>query len=245
MKRLKSLMLLLVLIPCMLLFTACGGNDKNNNVNNNGNNNGNNGGGNPSLNYTVTFMVNDTVYDTKQVSSGGKVENPTTDPTQNDKIFVGWYNGETAWNFASDVVTKDITLTAKFLGEFDEDNFKVIATKEQLIAYASNVENYEVNARLYADIDLGGMEWTPIGDMDNGEFYMAIFDGNGHTISNYTITKEVKVDEENLTVGFFTALDDGAIVHNLHLKNYTINVNDNVTLYEVLSIDQKLNNITA
>ena len=52
--------------------------------------------------------------------------------------------------------------------------------------------------KLVRDIDLGGMEWIPIGDdrSQRTEFH-GIFDGQGHTISNVTITKKTDRDDEN------------------------------------------------
>jgi len=57
----------------------------------------------------------------------------TVDPNNN---FTGWYNGETKWNFASDTITDNTTLTAKFvvqlvdLSELTEPNLV-----EKAIAY--------------------------------------------------------------------------------------------------------------
>ena len=52
-----------------------------------------------------------------QVEKGEKLTKPA-DPTKSsadcEYAFLGWYNGETAWDFDKDVVTQDLTLTAKW-----------------------------------------------------------------------------------------------------------------------------------
>ena len=68
--------------------------------------------------FTVTF---DTAGGTKtasqKVEEGQKVIRPD-DPTKNDSkyeyVFVGWYLGDYEWNFETDVVSENITLTAKW-----------------------------------------------------------------------------------------------------------------------------------
>ena len=47
------------------------------------------------------------------VSYGGKVTEPAA-PTKTGYSFTGWYNGGAQWNFATDVVTSDMTLYAKW-----------------------------------------------------------------------------------------------------------------------------------
>lgn len=61
--------------------------------------------------YKVTF-TGATVSE-QQVVSGGRAVRPD-DPAKEGYTFEGWYNGDTKWNFATDKVTADVTLTAKF-----------------------------------------------------------------------------------------------------------------------------------
>ena len=52
-----------------------------------------------------------------EVTKGGKVTKPATDPTKADKVFAGWYKESactTPWNFDTDVVNADITIYAKW-----------------------------------------------------------------------------------------------------------------------------------
>ena len=66
---------------------------------------------------------------------------------------------------------------------------------------------------LIKDIDLGGHEWTPIGYVN--KYFRGTFDGQGHTISNFNITK--KRDKDIHQAAFI-----GAIAGNATLKNFTI-----------------------
>ena len=68
--------------------------------------------------YTVTFNSNDgsAVESITDLASGAKITAPTA-PTKAENDFAGWYKEEalkTAWNFATDTVTANITLYAKW-----------------------------------------------------------------------------------------------------------------------------------
>lgn len=73
--------------------------------------------------------------------------------------------------------------------------------------------------KLESDIDLAGLEWTPIGTTTNP--FTGIFDGNGHIISNLVITGN------NSNVGLFGETRDGEI-KNLTVKNAKVSGRLNV-----------------
>ena len=99
-----------------------------------------------------------------------------------------------------------------------------IATAEELAAVNQNLSG---NYVLTADIDLNGCEWSPLGVFmpgsdENGqptEFpdlncaFTGTFDGNGHTISNFTISQG-----ESYTAGLFGCLANASI-SNLTVKD--------------------------
>ena len=69
-----------------------------------------------------------------------------------------------------------------------------ISTAADLAAIAQQVNSGNTHYKdeyfkLTADIDLGGMEWTPIGKDNDSYWFEGNFDGNGKTISNLTINK--------------------------------------------------------
>lgn len=128
-----------------------------------------------------------------------------------------------------------------------------IATAEELLAaaqrineggYASRHDTY----RLTADIDLAGVEWTPMGlnnrilsftDEDERDpnvcGFSGVFDGQGHTVYNLTITEEQSTaflggTEQNFPryplggVGFFYRVGPEGVVKNLRLENASVSV---------------------
>ncbi len=67
-----------------------------------------------------------------------------------------------------------------------------------------------LNYELKADIDLGGMEWTPVA------IFYGTFNGNGYTVSNFKITTGRRY------VGLFGY--NGGVIENLGVENFTVNV---------------------
>ena len=101
-----------------------------------------------------------------------------------------------------------------------------IATAEQLAAIRENLSG---NYVLTADIDLAGMEWTPIGAyMPSGESeeeqeipaadfaFTGTFDGQGHTIRNLSINQP-----EGWALGLFGVISETKI-GNFTLENATV-----------------------
>ena len=73
----------------------------------------------PIATYTVTFNSDGgSTVASATVNEGEKVTKPADPVKAADAeytyAFAGWYNGETAWNFDTDTVTADVTLTAKW-----------------------------------------------------------------------------------------------------------------------------------
>ncbi len=66
----------------------------------------------------------------------------------------------------------------------------VIPQGYTIIDKKSQLSNLNLNGKyiLMADIDMGNNEWTPIGSKSSP--FTGVFDGNGHTIKNFKISKE-------------------------------------------------------
>ena len=112
MKKLKYLAipaLSFILILILTLITACSGA---------GDTNSTPGGDSidTSKKYTVTIINDGVVRDTLEVQGGDKISRPDT-PKKNGHTFGGWYDGDVKWNFASDKVTKDVTLEALWIAD--------------------------------------------------------------------------------------------------------------------------------
>ena len=80
-----------------------------------------------------------------------------------------------------------------------------------------------INITLTADIDLKGIDWTPIGKDDN-KAYTGTFDGNGKTITGLTVTGSDKY------AGLFGDIDENGTVKNVVLEGVQI-TSDNSSGY--------------
>ena len=108
-----------------------------------------------------------------------------------------------------------------------EDPYR-IATVEQLLALSAAVNDgsaggyYGACFVLTEDLDLAGIEWQPIGQMDLADqsnvscMFMGVFDGQGHTISNMTFSSDYPI----VGAGIF-GMNLGE-VKNLNAKNITV-----------------------
>ena len=76
--------------------------------------------------YTVTFNTDGgSTVESQSVASGGTATKPAADPTKTGNrtsyAFLGWYNGNSLYDFSAPV-TADITITAKWLEGFVKVN---------------------------------------------------------------------------------------------------------------------------
>lgn len=84
-----------------------------------------------------------------------------------------------------------------------------IANAEDLVDFANwSLASVRRSARLVADIDMTGIDWTPVGRDEWGYRYRGIFDGQGHTI------KGLKVNTDK-AAGLFGYVDNGAEICNV------------------------------
>ena len=92
-----------------------------------------------------------------------------------------------------------------------------IQNADQLLSFAAAVDEgkTDLNAILIDNINLEGVNWTPIGSYDKP--YTGTFDGNGYSIQNLNI-QETSTDENN--IGFFRILS--GTVQNLRIESGSI-----------------------
>ena len=98
-------------------------------------------------------------------------------------------------------------------------------TNYKLTAITVN-QQYEINARLEADLDMAGYLFTPICGGGGEKKFQGTFDGNGHTISNLNINGAEIAKNRNdaryaQNVGFVGSLGGGT-VKNIVLENVDI-----------------------
>lgn len=92
--------------------------------------------------------------------------------------------------------------------------FLIIDKPEQLSAVSKSADVAERYFVLASDIDMKGVEFTPIGNYTRP--FKGNFDGNGYSVKNLTI------NAQRCDSGFF-AFTDGAKISNLNLENININ----------------------
>ena len=105
---------------------------------------------------------------------------------------------------------------------------------EDLAAMADEVNSDDngcegIYYELMADIDLGGASWSDyIGVHDENDVnapvlkpFKGVFDGNGHTISNYTVSCRHKVN-----AGLFGAVGGNGIIKDLGVENAVFSINE-------------------
>jgi len=126
--------------------------------------------------YTVTFDADggSPVPDNQLVKEGEKASNPTTVPTKEGYNFEGWFNkeGNTAWDFDVNTVTKNTELYAKWT----------------IKKYTVNFAALDANGTLSATLD--GANFTTGNDVEHGktvEFTAAITTAD-YQVEKWTIT---------------------------------------------------------
>ena len=118
-----------------------------------------------------------------------------------------WTAETEIWDFSNGYPTLDY--------EYIDSAIKTISTAEELkkLQGQTLVLSYELNA----DIDLGGMGWTPVA------IFYGTFNGNGYTVSNFKITTGRQY------VGLFGY--NKGVIGNLGVENFTVNVSYGGAVY--------------
>ncbi len=237
MKLKKFLLILLAAVSCACIGLAFGCKPDDPNV----------GPGGPSdkIEYTVNFELSEHVkyvIDGQEVPERQmKVEKDTSvrfsvvveDGFLVDTLEVKANGGRLSATDGvySHLVSGDTTINATVLEDLlevdEKDGYYVVSSLKDLHSVASLVNsgapNYVTGKyKLANDIDCGGAQLDVIGYNDQHAFFSGIFDGQGHTISNYKITTVGQT-----YVGLFGCVQistekTDVIIQNLNLKGFTI-----------------------
>lgn len=108
-----------------------------------------------------------------------------------------------------------------------EGGYYIIDTEAKLAWYGANYNSG--NAKLTADLDLGGHLWVPLAAGKGDKYYSKIFDGQNHIIKNlYVNGDELSAinKEYAQNLGFVGVLGDGKVL-NLVLENVDIQATTN------------------
>ena len=153
--------------------------------------------------YTTKPIYYVTMGDaTVKVAEGGKVEKPA-DPTQEstaeyDYTFVAWYNGETEWNFDTDVVTTDITLTAKFNAIKRSYTITFNVTGNEAVSFEAVTLEYGASydlSNLLEGVDVSAYTYTVT--------------VNGEAVTSVVVLGNVTVDVAFVARVYYTVSIDG------------------------------------
>lgn len=103
--------------------------------------------------------------------------------------------------------------------EEDEDGYAKIINAKTMVAFATKVNRgqADLKARMYEDIDMKGVAYTPAGN--TGRLYVGEFDGQKHVFSNFNY------NGGNYS-GLFGVIGDGAVIKNFVLDK-TCSINGN------------------
>lgn len=164
--------------------------------------------------HTVTYTVDGQVYTTETVDYGQKMTEPVA-PAKEGKSFKGWSDGVDMWDFESDSVTGDLTLSAVWEG----DSFTVIP--------AESGTGYEVSSNSGTSVPYGGSYAfiVTVSDHYNGEDMRVYANGillvpdvSGnvytYTVENITADTVIRVEGVKADVYTVTYLVDGELYHS-------------------------------
>ena len=144
----------------------------------------------------------------------------------NGKVFVYRMQGAAEWK-AGEEYTYTVSLAAAedpgYTVSEDGKTYNVTSA-DGLLAWNEAVQkDMTLNCTLADNIDLTGIDWTPIGKDDN-KAYTGTFDGNGKTITGLTVTGS------NEYAGLFGFIGPGGTVQNVVLEGVQI-TSDNSSGY--------------
>jgi hypothetical protein len=117
-------------------------------------------------------------------------------------------------------------------GDGTIDNPFRISTEEQLAAIGTGKETLNKHYKLVNNIDLTGINWTPIGNNDDNPF-IGTFDGDGLAISGLSASASGAASP----FGLFGVIGAGATVKNVRLENVDINVPDGIGVGSLVGVN--------
>ena len=153
--------------------------------------------------YTFSFVSNGGSYVSSKQFQGGVYVDSLPKPTRTDYRFDGWYTDGTLKNAVTYPyqATQNEILYAKWTWIDPYADYIKISNAVDF----QNITDMNANYVMTADIDLGGMEIIMLGTTQKP--FTGIFDGNGYTLSNFTVNVPTS---EKSNAGLF-AVNNGTI----------------------------------
>ena len=114
----------------------------------------------------------------------------------------------------------------KFAGQTNPGDYEISdATSLQAIAPLVNAGTTNFSGFTFhqtADIDMTGLEWTPIGLNDPNKVFAGTFDGGNYKISNLTLAIVSVSGKTSPYGGLFGSVNQGAVLKNINMENVSI-----------------------
>lgn len=141
--------------------------------------------------------------------------------------FAGVEQVSAAWNGESLEQPETVKIEGK--------TFYLIKNEAQLAWFAGETnkksgQRLNINAKLDADLDMGGKLWTPIAAGKGDRKFTGIIDGDNHIISNMYISGAELAQINSVyaqNVGFVAVLGNKGTVKNIVFENVEINASTN------------------
>lgn len=179
--------------------------------------------------YTVEFDTNGgaSVIESQYLEAGDKVQRPANPlKTGSSDVFAGWcYVGENEevvfWNFDEDIISGDLTLTAKWVNSICSDNSLLIQKINNLkpvtftIDIEANIQWY-VNSEIVEGENLKQFIFTPPEEADEYVVYCIVngVETRRHTIVvDYMIPESITIDVTTISDNVYTfAIENGKYI---------------------------------
>lgn len=183
---------------------------------------------NNGLNTNVTEKTNDIVYVHSAPVQANYRTNIYGSLLTNPNVFTvvkdpNWYKPDYEVNATVWDGTTATTPVKNSAGEYAIYRASDLAGLAQMVSGGNSLEGETII--LSADFDLGGNSLqigssSRSGNASSGNAFKGTFDGNGHTISNLTISGNY---DANDAVGFIGNLDSNGVLKNMSFSNLNIN----------------------
>ena len=201
------------------------------------------GGGSSSVTkYTVTFMDGETTVDSQRVRRGSTVSKPTA-PTKEGYTFVGWFDGDTQFDFTTPI-RSSLTLKAKWVSNPEDGDVTAYVDGKGYASLADALNDTELKE---------GATIVLLEDQEASALFNitkdVTIDGNGNKITadeGMTNSHLMQAFGASVTLKNVT-LDCAGVAKGLHIynNNQSGGENDVVTLENVTILNSAGSGMTV
>lgn len=201
------------------------------------------GGGSSSVTkYTVTFMDGETTVDSQRVRRGSTVSEPTA-PTKEGYTFVGWFDGDTQFDFTTPI-RSSLTLKAKWVSNPEDGDVTAYVDGKGYASLADALNDTEL-AEGATIVLLEDQEASALFNITKD----VTIDGNGNKITadeGMTNSHLMQAFGASVTLKNVT-LDCAGVAKGLHIynNNQSGGENDVVTLENVTILNSAGSGMTV